>query len=175
MDFPAFVFAGFAPANLLLVFGLFRQSTVFCLVFKGLTRLLDFLSQVFATRDLLGNRLAIVIITVVRFLRSVHELPDILFELEFQLLGSIVTNIPVPGRAGFDVRAVDADRSDLQNAHGASQLQHMQERRSHRLEVLTPKRADRVVVRMGIRRQEPNSHISVARPFDATRREDAVA
>jgi hypothetical protein len=71
----------------------------------------------------------------------------------------------VPTGVGMNLGAVQRDRTHLEHPHLARQLQHLHEHTLDLLEKAPPKRRDRVVVGMVVRRDEPERDRIVGRPL----------
>jgi len=79
----------------------------------------------------------------------------------------------VPARVGVDLRAVQADRPHLQNAHLAGEPEDIDEKLLDVFQEASPKRGDRVVVGMIVGRDETKRHGIVGRPLQLAAGEHA--
>ena len=79
----------------------------------------------------------------------------------------------MPASIGVDLRAVERDGAHLEHPHLARQRQHLHEQPLDLLEKAPPKRRDRIVVGMIVRRDEAERHRIVRRPLQLPARKHA--
>ena len=107
-------------------------------------------------------------------LRTIQQALDLNPQPLAQLPRAVVADAVAPVRVRVHLRAVNAHRPDTQQLRFLRQRQHLRERRRDRIEAVAPKRADRVVVRVAVRRHVPNPNVPAGRALDPPRTEDAV-
>ena len=125
-------------------------------------------------RQLLRQTLRIRRVVRVGLLRLIQQPLDLDSQLLAQRPRPVVAEAVALVRVRVHLRAVHAHRPNTQQLQLLRQQQYLQERRRHRIEVAAPERADRVVVRMTVRRHVPNANVPIRRPLDPTRAEDPV-
>ena len=113
-----------------------------------------------AQRQFVGNRHAVGNVGCVRRLGFGHQIGDFGLQLRLDLAGMLIGKRAVPAGVGVDFRAVEPDRSQLQNAHLARQQQHLNEQRLDLFQEPPPETRDRVVVGMIVGGEETERHAS---------------
>ncbi len=136
-------------------------------------RLGDLAQTLLAPRQFVGNRHAVGDIRLVRRLGLGQQIGDLGLQLRLDLARALVGKRAVPARVGVDLRPVQSDRAHLQHAHLARQLKNLDEQLLDLLQEPPPKRGDRVVVGMVVRRDEPERHRVVSRPLQLAARKYA--
>ena len=106
--------------------------------------------------------------------RPIQQALDLNAQPLAQLHRAVVADAVAPVRVRVHLRAVHARRPDTQQLRFPRQRQHLRERRRDRVEAVAPKRADRVVVRVAVRRHVPNPNVPAGRALDPARAEDPV-
>ena len=107
-------------------------------------------------------------------LRLIQQPLDLASQLLAQRPRTVVADAVALVRVRVHLRPVHAHRPNTQQLQFLRQQQYLQERLRYRFEVAAPERADRVVVRMTVRRHVPNANVPIRRPLDPTRAEDPV-
>ncbi len=115
--------------------------------------------QLFRYRHAVGN------IRCIRSLGFGHQIGDFGLQLCLDLARMFIRQCAMPAGISVDFCAVQPDRSDLQQAHLARPLQHLNEQRLNLFQKPPPERRDRVVVRMIVGRYEAERYRVIARPF----------
>jgi hypothetical protein len=155
----------------------------FCFVFRRLARVAllgarldrrarlgDLAQTLLAQRQFVGDRHAVGNIRLVRRLGLGHQIGDLGPQLRLDLARVLIRKRAVSAGVGVDFRAVQPDRSHLQNAHLARKQQHLDEQLLDLFEKPPPERGDRVVVGMIVGRDEPKRHRVIGRPFQLAAR-----
>ena len=123
-----------------------------------------------AARQLIGDRHAVRNFGRIRSLGLHHQVGHFGLQLLFDLAGMLVGQRAVPAGVGVDLRPVQCHRAHLEHAHLARQLQHPHKQLFDLLEKAPPKRRDRIVVGMLVRRDEPERHRIVGRALQPAAR-----
>ena len=124
----------------------------------------------FPQRKLIGDRKAIGKIGLIGRFGLRHQVGNLGLQLRFDLASMLIRKRAVPAGIGVNLRPVKTDRAHLQNAHLARQKQHLHEQTLDLLEKAPPKRRYRVVIGMIVRRDEPEGHRVIRRPFELAAR-----
>ncbi len=131
-------------------------------------RLGDLAQTLLAPRQFIGDRHPVGNVGRIRSLGFGHQIGDLGLQLRFDLARILIGKRAVPARVGVDLRPVQSDRAHLQNAHLARQLKNLDEQLLDLLQEPPPKRGDRVVVGMIVRRDEPKRHRVRSSPAPAS-------
>ena len=132
-----------------------------------------FPKQLFAPGDFRRELLRVRILAVAR-LGLREQFAHVEPQLCAQLARAGVGDVLVLGGAGFEVRAVQAHAAQLEQLQLARQFQHIDKRAGHRLQVVAPESADRVVIGMRVGAQVAHGHVAVGGPLNAPAAEEAV-
>jgi len=110
-----------------------------------------------AQRQFFRDRHAVRNIRCIRCLGLGHQIGDLGLQLRLDLARMFIRQRAMSAGIGVDLSAVKPDRSHLQHAHLARQMQHLNEQRLNLFQKPPPERRDRVVVRMVVGRYERNA------------------
>ena len=136
-------------------------------------RLGDLAKALLAPRQFVGDRQAVGNLGRIRSLGLGHQIGDLGLQLLLKPARVLIGKRAVATRVGVDLRAVQPDRAHLQHAHLARQLKNLDEQLLDVLQEPPPKRGDRVVVGMIVRRDEPERHRVISRTLKLPARKHA--
>jgi hypothetical protein len=163
--------APLARRHLGLVLRPLRLSARLGLGLEATTRRIQPIAQSFPARNLLGQRLGVVLLATVGRLGTLHQLRDLKLQLIDQLPRPLISHGTVLAGRGLELAAVHADKPHLHKPQLLRQQQNLQETLGKRRQVLAPKGRDRV---MGVGGHEAYPDIPVGRALDPPAREDPV-
>ena len=161
--------------HLALVLRPLRVRTRLRTPFQLRARTVQLRPQLVAPRQLLRQTLRVRHVVRVGVLRLIQQPLDLASQLLAQRPRPVVADAVALVRVRVHLRPVHAHRPNTQQLQFLRQQQYLQERLRYRFEVAAPERADRVVVRMTVRRHVPNANVPIRRPLDPTRAEDPFA
>ena len=127
---------------------------------------------ILTARQLLRDRHAVRNVGRIRGLRPRHQVGHFGLQLLLDLAGVLIGQRAVPAGVGVDLGAVQRYRAHLEHPHRARQFQHPHKQPFDVLEKAPPKRSDRVVVGMLVRRDEPERHRIIGRALQLAARKN---
>ena len=147
-----------------------RLGTCLGLGLETPTRGVQALAQSLPARDLLGQRLRLLVGAAVARLGTVHQIGDLQPQPIDQLPRPVIPDRAMLARIGIELGAVDADHAHLHQLQLLGQKQNLKEALSYRRHVVAPEGRDRVMVGMIVGGHEAHPNVATGRALDPTAR-----